>query len=656
MDEQNLNGSENKYSMATDPYGAEQNPYGAAQQNPYGAGQNPYGAAGQNPYGAGQTPYGGAQQNPYGAEQGACGTNGNPYGAEQGAYGTNGNPYGAQQGAYGTNGNPYGAQQGAYGTNGNPYGAQQGGNPYGAGQNPYAAANGAPIVPPKPPRKKMSKKAKILIFGGIGLAAVAVAAVFLCLYVFFPAKKTVKAAIDGMLSSDNVVSKSVLMKELGMDTLSQNFAREGGQIKLDLTMDGEAVSSQKTGVDAELDLDKAAKKLSGELELERNGEKFVEAELFADEERTYVTVKDLMKGYLSVTNKDILNSIMNSPLGKEMMSHSSVSMPSNIPKIDLNFFAESNSINMEAFTSDDNVLWKDSKVGREGSEKLAIGSEMVSAKKYSVTIPKETLKNLVENYMDVALNAAGNTQFGSIDPSQIKSLMSGIFKDDFVYYVYVLDDKVISIKANGKLTVVMYSLDYNIDFVNYSSDTQNTLSFSLSLGMGGMNAIEAKFSSITKNEGDQLKTDVTLTLTAANTAEISGSYSQTYNKSAKTFSGSGSLTQSGNSIGKIALEGKVEEQEAGKKLKLQLDNFAISSSSGQEIMKLEGSIEIKTKDGGIEVESMDSSKPVVKIEADSKEEIKAIIDPESEEYKKFIERFRKAMDGAGLDKYLPDDF
>ena len=642
MDEQNLNGSENKYSMATDPYGAEQNPYGAAQQNPYGAGQNPYGAAGQNPYGAGQTPYGGAQQNPYGAEQGACGTNGNPYGAEQGAYGTNGNPYGAQQGAYGTNGNPYGAQQG--------------GNPYGAGQNPYAAANGAPIVPPKPPRKKMSKKAKILIFGGIGLAAVAVAAVFLCLYVFFPAKKTVKAAIDGMLSSDNVVSKSVLMKELGMDTLSQNFAREGGQIKLDLTMDGEAVSSQKTGVDAELDLDKAAKKLSGELELERNGEKFVEAELFADEERTYVTVKDLMKGYLSVTNKDILNSIMNSPLGKEMMSHSSVSMPSNIPKIDLNFFAESNSINMEAFTSDDNVLWKDSKVGREGSEKLAIGSEMVSAKKYSVTIPKETLKNLVENYMDVALNAAGNTQFGSIDPSQIKSLMSGIFKDDFVYYVYVLDDKVISIKANGKLTVVMYSLDYNIDFVNYSSDTQNTLSFSLSLGMGGMNAIEAKFSSITKNEGDQLKTDVTLTLTAANTAEISGSYSQTYNKSAKTFSGSGSLTQSGNSIGKIALEGKVEEQEAGKKLKLQLDNFAISSSSGQEIMKLEGSIEIKTKDGGIEVESMDSSKPVVKIEADSKEEIKAIIDPESEEYKKFIERFRKAMDGAGLDKYLPDDF
>ena len=648
MDEQNLNGSENKYSMATDSDGAGQNPYGAEQ--------NPYGAAGQNPYGAGQNPYGAAQQNPYGAEQGAYGTNGNPYGAEQGAYGTNGNPYGAQQGAYGTNGNPYGAQQGAYGTNGNPYGAQQGGNPYGAGQNPYAAANGAPIVPPKPPRKKMSKKAKILIFGGIGLAAVAVAAVFLCLYVFFPAKKTVKAAIDGMLSSDNVVSKSVLMKELGMDTLSQNFAREGGQIKLDLTMDGEAVSSQKTGVDAELDLDKAAKKLSGELELERNGEKFVEAELFADEERTYVTVKDLMKGYLSVTNKDILNSIMNSPLGKEMMSHSSVSMPSNIPKIDLNFFAESNSINMEAFTSDDNVLWKDSKVGREGSEKLAIGSEMVSAKKYSVTIPKETLKNLVENYMDVALNAAGNTQFGSIDPSQIKSLMSGIFKDDFVYYVYVLDDKVISIKANGKLTVVMYSLDYNIDFVNYSSDTQNTLSFSLSLGMGGMNAIEAKFSSITKNEGDQLKTDVTLTLTAANTAEISGSYSQTYNKSAKTFSGSGSLTQSGNSIGKIALEGKVEEQEAGKKLKLQLDNFAISSSSGQEIMKLEGSIEIKTKDGGIEVESMDSSKPVVKIEADSKEEIKAIIDPESEEYKKFIERFRKAMDGAGLDKYLPDDF
>ena len=641
MDDQNLNGSENenKYSIAADTNGAEQqNPYGA-QQSPYGAGQNPYGAQ-QNPYGAQQNPYG-TQQNPYGAQQ-------NPYGAQQNPYGAQQSPYGAEQGSYATNGapNPYGA----YGQN--PYGAA--GNPYAAAQNPYGAQTG--ITPPKPPKKKMSKKAKILIFGGIGLAAIAVAAVFLCLYVFFPAKNTVKAAIDDMLSSDNTIGKSVLMKELGIDSLSQSFTKEGGEIDLDLSIDGKMVSGKKTDVDAELVLDKAAKKLSGELALEMNGEKFAEAEFFADENRSYATIKDLMKGYFSISNKNILNSLLNSQLAKDLMQGSSVSIPSNIPNFDLDFFSDSSSLNLEAFTSDDNVLWKDCKVGREGSEKLAIGSEMVSTKKYSVTIPKETLQKQVEKYLDIALSAAGNTQYAGMDLSQLKPMLSSIFKEDFVYYVYIVDDKIISIKANGKLNVVMYSLDYGVDYVNYSSDTQNTFTLSVNLGMAGVSAIDGKINIVTKTEGDQLKTEATLTMSVAGTLDISGSYSQTYNKSDKTFSGSGSLSQNGNSLGKIKVDGKVDEIEKGKKLKINFDSLNLEDANGSEIVKIEGSIEIKTKDSGIEVKSMDSSKPVANIDTDSQDVIKSIIDRDSEDYKKFMERFNKATGGIGLDKYIPDDF
>ena len=210
MDEQNIN------PMDTNAADNTGNPFGTiGTQDPYsmsGSG-DPYGMNGtQNPYGAGET------QNPYG-------TNGasNPYGAN----GTQ-NPYGADgtQNPYGTNGaqNPYGAS----GVQ-NPYGANAAQNPYGAGgmQNPYGT-NGAygsgSVTPPKPPKKKMSKKAKILIFGGIGLAAVAVAAVLLCIYVFFPAKKTVKSALDNMLGSEGITSGSLLFKELGMDTLSTSVS------------------------------------------------------------------------------------------------------------------------------------------------------------------------------------------------------------------------------------------------------------------------------------------------------------------------------------------------------------------------------------------------------------------------------------------------
>ena len=51
-------------------------------------------------------------------------------------------------------------------------------------------------------------------------------------------------------------------------------------------------------------------------------------------------------------------------------------------------------------------------------------------------------------------------------------------------------------------------------------------------------------------------------------------------------------------------------------------------------------VTIRALDTGVTVKEKDSSKKVVNVFEATKEEIRAVVDPESEEYKKFMERLK----------------
>ena len=364
MDEQNIpQGNDPFTQQADDPfaqrpdntYGQPQvNPYGQPQANPYGQPQvNPYGQPQANPYGQPQAnPYGQPQANPYGQPQA------NPYGQPQT------NPYGQPQA------NPYGQPQA------NPYTEQQaGGYAQQPGANPYAPATslnpygaGAP-VPPKPPKKKMSGKMKALIFGGIGLVAIGVGLFFLFTMVIFPPKKTLKGAVEKTFDgSEGIIKDSPLIDEMGGDDIMKNL-RKGGSI--DVQIKGKDGVAKDVTIDLGVAKDDSAKRLSGKAVLSGNGES-VDAELFADENQTYVTVKDLINGYISINNQNVISTLANAPVLQDQ-DLSSLRM---LNDFSLNYFGDFEGGMLSKFVLNEE-FWDAVSVSSDGKDKINIGSETI---------------------------------------------------------------------------------------------------------------------------------------------------------------------------------------------------------------------------------------------------------------------------------------
>ena len=623
---------------------------------------NPYGTDEiHDPYGINNAQESGGTQNPYGMNNAQ-----NPYGMNnaQNPYGTNGaqNPYGMNnaQKPYGTNGaqNPYGMNNAQ-----NPYGAAGAQNPY--GQTPYGN-----VEPPKPPKKKMSGKTKALLFGGIGLAVIAAAVIVLFVFVLLPAKnrKTVKNAIDNMLGAEGIFSNTMLIKELGVDEISTNFSSEGGEVSAELQI-GPGDSEGYMSVDADIAIDKTAKQMSGCLELGVKGEEILDVDVFADAEQTYVTVEDLLNGYLAINNKNIISGLKNSWL-MEKIPEKAKTLFNALPDFSLDFFstAASGSFSLEWLTSDDNKFWKESKIKSEGSEDLYAGSESISAKKYSVTIPKETLQQGISDLLDSSMSALSSSGIGSILGSsilsgassanisqyltQIKALISSMFKDDLVIYVYIKDDKLVSAKASMDLNLMSYTINAEVDLSSYTAGSQSILNLSGGISIMGKK-VEVKASSVTKEEGDSLKTNVFIDVNAMGKEIVSGHYDQTYSKTSQDFDGSGSLSVNGASLGSISLKGKITEIDKGKKLSLHIDELSLTSSKGKTAAKVSGDVTIKTKSAGIDVKSRDTGKPVANLFSGSKEDAAAVLDENSEGYKKFIEKFKKVFGNA---KFEIEDF
>ena len=627
------------------PYGQQgANPYGQQDGNPYGQqGANPYGQQGANPYGQqGANPYGQQDGNPYG-QQGA-----NPYG-QQGA-----NPYG-QQGAnhYGQQGgNPYG-QQGAnpYGQQGaNPYGqpaVRQGGNPYGQqGTNPYGqpygggGANpfGVP-TPPKPPKKKMSGKTKALLFSGIGLVVLAVGFFFLWKLVLFPPKKAVKAAFEKTFSADQMKISSPILKAMGIQDIMDKLSEEGGEISAELSVKSITGLSSSNGVTFSVtaDMNKKDKKLSSSAALSGNGET-AQLNFLADEDQTYLSMPDLTDSYIAINNKNVLSSFANSAFSNDEIRRT-LTM---IPDFNLDYFGSGSSSEGSGISDD---FWDKVKVSSAGKEKITMGSETLKTDKYEVTITKEVLQEWIDEAMNTMTDYLGsNSEIANqlsmqgISPDQLKAVTSRLkdmIQDDIVFYVYIYDGMVVSVRADGKISIATISLNYNFEFTHYSSDDMSYMLLKGSVGTMGQN-IEMNASLNTTKSGSEYITEGNASLSAAGRNMVEGHYSQTYNESGRTLTGNGSVSSMGETIATMDISGSVSES-GGSSVSLNLDNISIRAG-GIEVA-FESKLGFKSLDDGVTVDSVDSGKKVLNLCTCSKEELVSVFS--EEKLDQFSEKMEK---------------
>ncbi len=611
MDEQNMN--PNAQNSGQDPYAGGVPTNGAPQGTPFTQGQ-------QNPY-----------ANPYGAQ-------GNPYGARP-----QGNPYGAQGGPQG---NPYGAQP-----QGNPY---AGVNPYAqAGTNPYAAPttgtvlNGNAPVAPKPPKKKMPGWVKALIFGGVGAAALAVGLYFLFTLVIFPAKKTVDKALESSFTMEELV-KTPLCGELGMDALAETIKQAGGEVSVKVDMDSAAGKSLKgITVESDLAIDRGMKLLSGETVITKKGETVLDAEIFADETKTYVTIEDMMNGYLALNNQNIISSLAKSGL----LSSKEAEALAMMPDISLNYFGDGPLISgLTESIFNFSELWDQAKVSRAGKESLMVDGDSISATKYEVTIPKEALQDMLAKAMEQLATTLQGDQYADllsrygITGSQLQqaistygSMVKNMITEDFVYYLYLYDDKVVSFKAEGTLKISGIGINYNAQAIIYSGADKTVYSLNGSLGVMGQ-SIGLNASFVSKKDGANYKTSITGDLTIPGQDSIGLEYSHTYDPSTKKITGSGSVRAKGSTIATLSIDGQVSELTSGKSVTIDLSDVTVRAEN-QEV-KFAMSATVKALDAGATVKEKDSSKKVVNVFEATRDEIKAIVDPESEAYKQFMERLK----------------
>ena len=289
-------------------------------------------------------------------------------------------------------------------------------------------------------------------------------------------------------------------------------------------------------------------------------------------------------------------------------------------------------------------------VSSEGKENLTIGGETVAAKKYDVTIKKERIQEkideIISQYADTLSDpkysellsryGMSGTNIGSM-VNQYKSILKGMITEDFVFHAYTADDRLVAIKADGKLKLATVSLDYNFGIVTYGDGDKSVHSLDASLNVMGQK-IGITGSIISKKDGSSIKTDVVFSVEAAGRDMANVLYSQTYDTGSKAITGSGSATVSGRDLFSVNLSGSVTELDKGKSVTIDLSRVDLTARD--RTASFSAKIGLKSLDAGVTVKERDAGKPVVNVLTASKEELKSAVksgDDLSEEFKKKLQ-------------------
>ena len=436
---------------------------------------NPYGEQPQvqNPYG--EQPQ---MQNPYGEQPQAQ----NPYGEQPQAQ----NPYGEQPQMQ----NPYGAYDAAN----NPFAAQgsapamnQGVNYGGQGMNPLPVM-GPGNVPTQPPKNK-KKVGKIV---GISVACAALVALIVCAIIFVPRifgnpKAKVEAALKENLKFSSV--KNYMDDKVDFSSLQEKYLKEGGTVSSTITIDSVAGVDSLSGLGFSTSIvkDNASKKVSGESSFEYKGKSVMTAELFADEEKTYLAIPQLLDAYFSLPNKDILNAILSSPLNTQDMS----AYAGMIPKFDIDYFATE--MPTQSFELSDLELWEKATVKNAGNKKVSVNGKEIKAKKYEVTIKEEDLEQMLLDAVNKSLesltsNAALSAYLEKTGLSadqigqykdQIASLVKGLVSGDFCFDIYVKDNLIVKFDCTGEMSLYGMKAKYTVYFDSYEGTSSGMIDLSV---------------------------------------------------------------------------------------------------------------------------------------------------------------------------------
>jgi hypothetical protein len=147
-------------------------------------------------------------------------------------------------------------------------------------------------------KKGMDPKTIKLIIAIVGGVLLVGLALFLIFGVFFTPKKRLKRAMEANTDKSYASYNTPFDEVLGTGDISKAFEEKGGSVDVKVILNSAGENKDLAGLEigGAFSIDKSAKELSLDVLLGSDGKTVFDGQLLADENKTYLTIVDVMTG------------------------------------------------------------------------------------------------------------------------------------------------------------------------------------------------------------------------------------------------------------------------------------------------------------------------------------------------------------------------
>ncbi len=350
---------------------------------------------------------------------------------------------------------------------------QMGQAPMGMNQMPMGGTMQPAVKPKKQKAPKVKKpltggKIAAIIGGSVALIALIVCGIIFIPKLFKPAKDVVVDAFENTFATTvDKDDESYMEDVIGINEMNETFSSTGGEINTDITLLSvagvEAPYLMTAGINAKIDY--VGKLANTTIFFDVDDTNVATLNIIGNETDTYLQLQDIIDGYFTLPNENILIALQDSPLGQELGLY-------DMPEFTMDYFgtvAETTEINSDAVSAVE-TLWDKVEVEKEGKAKIEVNGEKVTAKEYVVTFPEDALKDSLESLVDSIFTDEYLAEYAATSGmtaeelqttvDTIKSLIPTLVQDDLVAKVYIKDDKVVKITSEGDTNIYGVTLGY----------------------------------------------------------------------------------------------------------------------------------------------------------------------------------------------------
>ena len=353
----------------------------------------------------------------------------------------------------------------------------------------YGQQSMQPQTGGKKPKKPMTKgKLGALIGAGVAIVALVVCGVIFLPKLFKSDKEVVLDAMEETFSSYSTGGER--NDVVGFDEVMKAYNEKGGDSSLNLTFNaGEGENAYAIGWNQNNAVDQKNKKLSADGAITIGGDDLLSYEVFGDEDTMTVGIPELLAGYLVYPADDPMGALANSPAGQSLGLDASA-----LTGYSLNAFASGSDGSglTSGYVSALETIWDAAEFKKQGSAKITVNGENVTAKEYYVTWAKEDLQDACVSAIDGLTEAVTGSQ-DTLDQlgmsaddytyymDQLKAAVPSVIKHDLCVKVYVKGKRAVKITCSDKINILnMVKIDYDFWLDAGKDDLSGNLSFDVS--------------------------------------------------------------------------------------------------------------------------------------------------------------------------------